>query len=58
MNFIQQLKIRNYVVEKSNVGIKHGSYQRVLQKRYKDHFVKSIGNKKNECLCKSVKPIV
>jgi hypothetical protein len=50
MDFLLRLKIRNNVIGKKNEGIKHGSYERVLQKRRKDNFVQRVG-KKNVCLC-------
>jgi hypothetical protein len=40
-------------VTKTNEGIKHSSYERVLQKRRKDKFVHPIGKKVNGCLCKT-----
>lgn len=52
MNFLLRLKIRNNLIGKTNEGIKHGSYERVLQKRRKDAFVQRVG-KNNVCLCPS-----
>jgi len=50
MDFIHKLKIRNNLIEKTNEGVKHASYERVLQKRQKDAFVKRVG-KNNVFLC-------
>jgi hypothetical protein len=50
MDFLLRLKIRNDLIGKTNEGVKHGSYERVLQKRRKDHFVRRIG-KNNVYIC-------
>lgn len=55
MEFLLRLKIRSMTLNKKNEGIKHSSYERVLQKRRKDAFVHPIGKKVNDCLCKSKK---
>jgi hypothetical protein len=50
MDFLLRLKIRNNLIEKTNEGVKHASYERVLQKRQKDAFVQRVG-KNNVFLC-------
>jgi hypothetical protein len=48
---LQHMTTHKATLEKKNEAIKHGSYDRVLQRRRKDAFVKPVGNKINECLC-------
>jgi hypothetical protein len=50
MNFLLRLKLRTNIIEKSNEGIKHGSYDRVLQKRRRDNWV-YLKEKKKVLLC-------
>ncbi len=50
MNHLNQ---KNEEVRK-NEAVKYGSYERVLQRRRKQVFVKPIGDKKNGCLCPAV----
>lgn len=45
MNFLLMLKTCNRTVNKTNEGIKHGSYERVLQKRRECAFIKVTGKK-------------
>ena len=52
MDFRIRLKIKNSVVEKSNEGVKFSSYDRFIQKKRKETYVRPIGNKTNICLCK------
>ena len=54
MEFLLRLKIKNQSIQKKNEGIKHASYQRVLQKRHKNvYLVPSDNGKGNRCLCTS-----
>jgi hypothetical protein len=46
MNFLLKLNTCNRRVVKTNEGIKHASYERVLQKRRQCAFVKLTGKKK------------
>jgi hypothetical protein len=51
-DFLVRLKIRNQSIQKKNEGIKHASYQRVLQRRHKKvYVVPSDEVKKNKCIC-------
>jgi hypothetical protein len=45
MNFLLKLNTCNRSIQKKNEGIKHGSYERVLQNRRKCSFVKLTGKK-------------
>ena len=45
MNFLLMLKTCNRKVNKTTVGIKHGTYERVLQKRRACAFIKVTGKK-------------
>lgn len=45
MNFLLKINTCNSTLNKTNEGIKHGSYDRVLQKRRKCAFPKLTGKK-------------
>ena len=45
MNFLLKINTCNRKVTKTNEGIKHGSYERVLQKRRACGFIKVTGKK-------------
>jgi hypothetical protein len=59
MDIILRKKLQHMTLHQKNEGIKHGSYDRVLQRRRRQVFVVPILNtecapfvsKKNQCLC-------
>ncbi len=59
MDVFLRLNIKNQTICTKNEGIKHASYDRVLQKKKRKVYLRQV-LKKNECLCKtkSSKPLL